>query len=259
MSEINQIAVSRLLQAMSMNTSLNSSNYSSNDSSSDFFSILSNSLQSSNYLGNSCTSCSSSESLISSISNLNSDSLYSSDLSALTTLLGSINSNRINVNINFVKPEDLQSSATNAIANIEISVENSGQTESVINSASETKMDKAIELLKEQVGKKYVWGATGPNTFDCSGLTQYIYKEALGKDIPRVSYEQSEYGKAVDKEDLQVGDLVFFDTMNKGRVSHVGMYIGNNQFIHASNPTDGVKVSTLSGYYEKTYMGARRP
>ena len=120
-------------------------------------------------------------------------------------------------------------------------------------------MDKAIELLKEQVGKKYVWGASGPDSFDCSGLTQYIYKKALGKDIPRVSYAQSEYGQAVDKEDLQVGDLVFFDTMNKGRVSHVGMYIGDNQFIHASNPTDGVKRSTLSGYYEKTYMGARRP
>lgn len=122
-----------------------------------------------------------------------------------------------------------------------------------------SKMDKAIDLLEKQVGKKYVWGATGPNSFDCSGLVQYIYKTALGKDIPRVSADQSKFGKAVDKKDLQVGDLVFFDTMNKGKVSHVGMYIGNNEFIHASNAKDGVKKSELSGYYEKKYTNARRP
>lgn len=249
MSEINQIALSRLLQAMSTSASLSNTTDSLNNSSNDFFSILSNSLLSSDYSGSSCISCSSTENLLNNITNLNNNSLYSSDLSSLATLLGNINSNRINVNIN----------STNTMGNISISVEDSGQTESLSNSTSETKMDKAIELLKEQVGKKYVWGANGPDTFDCSGLTKYIYKKALGKDIPRVSYEQSEYGKAIDKDDLQVGDLVFFDTMNKGRVSHVGMYIGNNQFIHASNPTDGVKISTLSGYYEKTYMGARRP
>lgn len=242
MSGINQIAVSRLLEAMSTSNSLNSGNNLSNDSSNDFVSVLS-SLLSSNYVGNS----------------LNNHNLCSGDLSSLATLLVDINSNRINIDINYDKPENLQSSERNNIENIQISVGNSGKTENVSNSTSKTKMDKAIELLKDQVGKEYVWGSTGPNTFDCSGLTQYIYKEALGKNIPRVSYEQSKYGKAVDKKDLQVGDLIFFDTMNKGRVSHVGMYIGNNEFIHASNPKDGVKKSTLSGYYEKTYMGARRP
>lgn len=248
MSEINQVALSRLLQAMSVSKSLNSSNNSSSDLSNDFVSILSNSLLSSNNLGN-----------LSNLGNLNNNNLYSNDLNSLGTLLGNINASRINVNINYVKPEDLQSSGTNTIADIQISVGDSKKTEDISNSTSNTKMDKAIELLKKQVGKKYVWGATGPNTFDCSGLTQYIYKEALGKNIPRVSYEQSKYGKAVNKKDLQVGDLIFFDTMNKGRVSHVGMYIGNNKFIHASNPKDGVKTSTLSGYYEKAYRGARRP
>lgn len=248
MSEINQVALSRLLQAMSVSKSLNSSNSSSSDLSNDFVSILSNSLLSSNNLGN-----------LSNLGNLNNNNLYSNDLNSLGTLLGNINASRINVNINYVKPEDLQSSGTNTIADIQISVGDSKKTEDISNPTSNTKMDKAIELLKKQVGKKYVWGATGPNTFDCSGLTQYIYKEALGKNIPRVSYEQSKYGKAVNKKDLQVGDLIFFDTMNKGRVSHVGMYIGNNKFIHASNPKDGVKTSTLSGYYEKAYRGARRP
>lgn len=121
------------------------------------------------------------------------------------------------------------------------------------------KMDKAVKLLNDQLGKEYVWGTSGPNSFDCSGLVQYIYKEALGKEIPRVSYEQGKFGQEIEKKDLQVGDLVFFDTMKKGRISHVGMYIGNNEFIHASNPKEGVKKSTLTGFYEKTYKGARRP
>ena len=229
MSEINQMALSRLLQAMSTSSSLNNIN----NSSSDFLDILSNSLLGYDYSNNSCKSCG------------NTSSLYSSDLTSLNTLVGSINSNRINLEVD----------STNTVIPVEVSK----TRESLNESTSEVKMNKAIDLLKEQVGKKYVWGADGPDNFDCSGLTKYIYKEALNKDIPRTSYEQSKYGNAVAKEDLKVGDLVFFDTMNKGAVSHVGIYVGDNQFIHASNSTDGVKVSTLSGYYEKTYVCARRP
>lgn len=118
---------------------------------------------------------------------------------------------------------------------------------------------KAIEIAKSYVGGKYVWGATGPNAFDCSGFTQYIYKQAYGKSIPRVSYDQANYGQKIDKKDLQPGDLIFFDTMNKGRVSHVGIYIGNNKFIHAANSKSGIIESSLSGYYERKYLGARRP
>jgi cell wall-associated NlpC family hydrolase len=120
-------------------------------------------------------------------------------------------------------------------------------------------MQEAIDLLYDQLGKPYVWGATGTESFDCSGLVQYIYKTALGKNLPRVSYEQFEVGQEIAKEDLQVGDLVFFDTMNKGRVSHVGMYVGNNEFIHAANSKQGVIKSTLTGTYEQKYLGARRP
>ena len=96
-------------------------------------------------------------------------------------------------------------------------------------------------------------------TFDCSGLVRYIYKNAFGKDIPRVSEDQSKVGQAVSREDLQPGDLVFFDTMDKGKVSHVGMYIGNNEFIHAANSKKGVIKSTLTGYYDKKFINARRP
>lgn len=125
------------------------------------------------------------------------------------------------------------------------------------NKSSQTK--KAIEIAKSHLGGKYVWGATGPNAFDCSGFTQYIYKKAYGKNIPRVSYEQAKFGEKVNRENLQPGDLVFFDTMNKGRVSHVGIYIGNNKFIHAASSKSGIIESELSGYYSKKYLGARRP
>lgn len=154
---------------------------------------------------------------------------------SLDTLIGSMNVNKIDT------PNSIN----------KISTSNTQKTSD--------KMDNAVKMLEDQLGKPYVWGATGPDSFDCSGLVQYIYKNALGKDIPRVSYDQSKFGKEVDKKDLQVGDLVFFDTMNKGRVSHVGMYIGNNEFIHASNRRDGVKKSTLTGYYESRFRGARRP
>lgn len=161
-----------------------------------------------------------------------------SNYNSLQTLITSINGNKLNY-----------SETTDKINNID-----SPKTET-----NNSKMDSAVELLKQQLGKDYVWGATGPDLFDCSGLVQYIYKTELGKNIPRTSYEQSKYGEAVNREDLQVGDLVFFDTMNKGKVSHVGMYTGNNEFIHASNAKDGVKKSTLTGYYDAKYMGARRP
>lgn len=131
---------------------------------------------------------------------------------------------------------------------------------SVSNTSSrDVQTKKAIEIAKSYLGGKYVWGATGPNAFDCSGFTQYIYKKAYGKNIPRVSYEQAKHGQKVEKKDLQPGDLVFFDTMNKGRVSHVGIYIGNNKFIHAASSKSGIIESELSGYYAKKYRGARRP
>lgn len=118
---------------------------------------------------------------------------------------------------------------------------------------------KAIEIAKSYLGGKYVWGATGPDAFDCSGFTQYIYRHAYGKEIPRVSYEQAKFGEKVSRDELQPGDLVFFDTMNKGRVSHVGFYIGNNRFIHAASSKSGIIESELSGYYDRKYLGARRP
>ena len=116
---------------------------------------------------------------------------------------------------------------------------------------------KLVEEAKKHLGKKYVWGATGPNTFDCSGLTQYCHKK-LGINIPRTSLAQSKSGKLVSKSNLQVGDLIFWKTTS-APVGHVGMYIGNNQFIHAPNSKSVVKIDSLNNsYYASKYVNARR-
>lgn len=112
---------------------------------------------------------------------------------------------------------------------------------------------KAIQLAKSKLGCKYVWGATGPNTFDCSGLMYWVAKQ-LGKSIPRTSKEQSRSGTPVSKANLLPGDLVFF--ANKNGVHHVGMFIGNNEFIHSPQTGDVVKISKLSS--RKDYYCARR-
>lgn len=128
------------------------------------------------------------------------------------------------------------------------------------NSNSSNQTNAAINLAYRQIDKPYVWGAAGPSSFDCSGFTSYIYKNAFNKNIPRTSIQQSNYGLQVDKKDLQPGDLVFFDTDKDGDVNHVGMYIGNNEFIHASSGKDKVVKSSLdNSFYNSVYKGARRP
>lgn len=145
----------------------------------------------------------------------------------------------------------------------EVSAGQDEQTESSSSSVSSSSNSasgvgaKLVEEAKKHLGKKYVWGATGPNTFDCSGLTQYVHKQ-LGITIPRTSLAQSKSGKLVNKSDLQVGDLIFWKTTS-AEVGHVGMYIGNNQFIHAPNKSKPVKIDSLSSsYYSSRYVRARR-
>jgi cell wall-associated NlpC family hydrolase len=106
------------------------------------------------------------------------------------------------------------------------------------------------------LGRKYIWGASGPNAFDCSGFTMYVFKQ-FGISLPHQSGSQYKYGKAVSKGSLASGDLVFFNTY--GSISHVGIYIGGGKFIHASNSRTGVTISSLSeGYYASRYVGAKR-
>ncbi len=122
----------------------------------------------------------------------------------------------------------------------------------VSRSDSSSLVDNALSLS----GVPYVYGGTSRSGFDCSGFTQYVYKGS-GISLPRTSSTQYNVGTSVKRAELQQGDLVFFATYNSGP-SHVGIYIGGDSFIHASN--SGVRTSSLNeSYYAGRYLGARRP
>jgi cell wall-associated NlpC family hydrolase len=109
---------------------------------------------------------------------------------------------------------------------------------------------------RQFVGRDYVWGAAGPNAFDCSGFTMYIFSK-FGVSLPHQSGSQYRYGQSVSRDNLAPGDLVFFNTY--GSISHVGIYAGGGNFVHAANSRTGVTVSSLSeGYYDKRFVGAKR-
>ena len=148
------------------------------------------------------------------------------------------------------------STATSSSTSSNSSSSNTNSSTSTSNSAS-----KVISYAKKLLGKPYVWGAQGPNGFDCSGFTYYVFKNSAGITLPRTSSAQSKYGKAVSKSNLKPGDLLFFDTVgpNNGAVTHVGLYIGNGQFIHAASGQGKVVINNLnSSYYVKAYVNARR-
>lgn len=113
--------------------------------------------------------------------------------------------------------------------------------------------EQAVNLARQYLGVPYVWGGTTPNGFDCSGLVQYVYKQ-LGINISRTTYRQVNDGRAVTKDELKAGDLIFF--ANSGSVHHVGIYIGDGQFIHAPQTGDVVKITNLSD--RKDFYAARR-
>ncbi|GAB2861364.1 C40 family peptidase [Streptomyces deserti] len=116
-------------------------------------------------------------------------------------------------------------------------------TSSATDSSYATKAEKALAFSRAQIGKPYVWGATGPDSYDCSGLTQAAWK-AAGVDLPRTSYDQVDAGTTVPLSQAQPGDLVFF----YDDVTHVGLYIGNGMMIHAPKP--GTYVREESVYYD---------
>jgi len=123
--------------------------------------------------------------------------------------------------------------------------------------AREIKVDKIIQQAKWYTGVPYVWGGQSPAGFDCSGFTHYVFLKN-GVIIPRTSELQYKTGTWVSRNNLKPGDLVFFTTYKPGP-SHVGIYIGNNQFIHASSGADKVTISDLNkSYYVQHYIGAKR-
>ena len=124
---------------------------------------------------------------------------------------------------------------------------------------STNKVQAVIDLAHKQLGKPYVWGAEGPNSFDCSGLIYYVYKNAAGITLPRTSSAQYSAGVAVSRSNLKEGDLIFSSTDGTGNITHVAIYVGDGQMIHAPRNGKNVeKVSISNSYWNKAYVGARR-
>jgi cell wall-associated NlpC family hydrolase len=109
-----------------------------------------------------------------------------------------------------------------------------------------------VGIAMRYLGVPYVWGGASPSGFDCSGLVMYAYGQ-MGVSLPHYTGAQWNVGVPVSRSDLQPGDLVFFDGLG-----HVGIYIGGGQFIHAPHTGTVVQISSLSGWYSETYVGARR-
>ena len=125
---------------------------------------------------------------------------------------------------------------------------------------SSTDRKKLLEDAKYFKGGKYVWGGTTPQGFDCSGYVQYLYKKH-NINLPRTAWAQSKKGQNVGKNELEKGDLIFFLTDKKRGipVTHVGIYLGNGQFIHAASKKKGIIISPIhSGYYSNKFVSAKR-
>ncbi|MEC1354182.1 NlpC/P60 family protein [Bacillus sonorensis] len=123
----------------------------------------------------------------------------------------------------------------------------------------EISKDPVVQKALNYVGVPYVFGSASPDVgFDCSGLTQYVFREALGVYLPRSAEQQWAVGKKVKLEDIQPGDVIFFSNTYKPGISHNGIYAGGGRFIHASR-SDKVTISYLSAsYWQKKFTGIRR-
>jgi cell wall-associated NlpC family hydrolase len=119
--------------------------------------------------------------------------------------------------------------------------------------------DAMVSYAMQYLGYPYVWATHGPSSFDCSGFTYWVTLNVLGINIGTGTWTQASSGTSVSQSELQPGDLVFFQNTYTWGLSHVGIYIGGGQFIHAENETTGVKISSLSSsYYSSRWYGAVR-
>ena len=109
-----------------------------------------------------------------------------------------------------------------------------------------------VAIAMHYLGTPYVWGGASPSGFDCSGFVMYVFAQ-VGVSLPHSSYAQYGMGSPVSRGALQPGDLVFFDGLG-----HVGIYVGGGSFIHAPHSGDVVKISSMTGWYASTFVGARR-
>jgi cell wall-associated NlpC family hydrolase len=129
---------------------------------------------------------------------------------------------------------------------------------SFVDRATTTAQD-AIDQAMDLLGIRYRRGGSSPEAgFDCSGFVSHVFREGLGLILPRSSKEMSKSGEAISRDELRPGDLVFFNTMRHA-FSHVGIYLGDNQFVHAPRSGGRVRIEDLrAGYWVKRFNGARR-
>jgi cell wall-associated NlpC family hydrolase len=125
-------------------------------------------------------------------------------------------------------------------------------------SRSRSPIDELLEYAQSLLNCRYFRGGSTPKGFDCSGFTMHVYSK-IGFSLPHQAFSQSRIGQSVEKPDLKNGDLVFFRTLNSPVINHVGIYIGDGDFIHASSGSGYVRINSLrSGYYFHCYQSARR-
>ncbi len=131
-----------------------------------------------------------------------------------------------------------------------------------LNSATSVVVDKTESLINnamQLIGVRYRWGGNTPQSgLDCSGFVRYVFNDTFGFLLPRKSAQMSKVGLEITKEELRPGDLVFFNTMRHA-FSHVGIYVGDNKFIHAPSRGKSIRVDDMTkAYWDKRYNGARR-
>ena len=123
---------------------------------------------------------------------------------------------------------------------------------------SSSEMNELMERIDEYLHTPYLWGGESKDGIDCSSFVQTVMSLALGVSLPRTSLEQSKKGYRVGMDELSLGDLIFFDTMNKGHVSHVGIYLDEGLFVHSGSRT-GVAIASLNqDFYNEKYLFAKR-
>lgn len=126
------------------------------------------------------------------------------------------------------------------------------------NNSVPTNYEKFLMTVISYLGTPYKFGGTSRNGLDCSAFTRLIFQESLNIDLPRSTLEQVKLGYPVSRDNLRFGDLVFFNTRRRQNPGHVGIYLWDNYFVHASTKYGVIVSSMANGYYDKRFVGARR-
>jgi cell wall-associated NlpC family hydrolase len=172
-------------------------------------------------------------------------------------------SSRNTTNVSFSAPGNSQSAAneiypmTDSAAPATAAAPATG-TRSFLSGMASKAGDVVVGALN-MIGVRYRWGGNTPDSgLDCSGFVRYVFQDTLGMTLPRRAEEMSRVGEKVRVSDLKPGDLVFFNTMRRS-FSHVGIYIGDNKFVHSPSTGSTIRVDDMdSGYWEQRFQGARR-